>query len=52
MEFVEFPKWVTVGDNEPVLCETKEEEQALTGEVKEAGEVVEKPKRGRPAKAD
>jgi hypothetical protein len=44
--FQEFPKWVTVGENEPVLCEDKEAELALTGEV------ADKPKRGRPAKAD
>jgi hypothetical protein len=44
--FQEFPKWVTVGENEPVLCEDKEAELALTGEA------ADKPKRGRPAKAD
>jgi hypothetical protein len=47
--FQEFPKWVTIGENEPVLCETKEAELLLIGE---APEVAEKPKRGRPAKAD
>jgi len=46
-EYKEFPKWVTVGENAPVLCEDKEAEMALTGEAVEA----EKPKRGRPAKA-
>ena len=28
--FQEYPKWVSVDGSEPVLCETKEEEDALT----------------------
>ena len=28
-EFQDYPKWVTVGDNEPVLCEDAKTERKL-----------------------
>lgn len=41
--FQEFPKWVTVGDNEPVLCEDAKAEKKLKKSAPEPVEVVEVP---------
>lgn len=34
-EFVEYPKWVRIGDNEPVLCEDAKAEKKLRKGIKE-----------------